>query len=90
MSNSAPSNPACRAIAKRGVERGDGVRIFRSGVDVALRRADREAGDRHALDQAERIALHQHAVGVGAGIALIGIADDVLALTGRLGGRSST
>jgi hypothetical protein len=38
------------------------------------------AGDRHALDQAERVALHQHPVGERAGIALIGVAHDIFAV----------
>src|SRR3546814_3513754 len=33
--------------------------------------------DRHPLDQAERIAFHQHAIRKGAAVALIGIADDI-------------
>ena len=77
MSNPAFRSPAARAIRQGLVEGRDGVRIFRAGVDVTLGRADREGGDRHALDQAERVALQQHAVGVGAGVALIGVADDV-------------
>ena len=56
------------------------MRIFRADVDVALGRPDRDAGDRHALDQEERIALHDHAVGEGAAVALVGVADDVFLL----------
>ena len=41
-------------------------------------------GDRHALDQGEGIAFHDHAVGERAGVALVGIADDVFLR--RLGG----
>ena len=69
------------AAARRGdrrLHRGDRMRIFGADVDVALGRADRDAGDRHALDQHERIALHDHAVGEGAAVALVGVADDVL------------
>ena len=62
------------------LHRADGVGIFRADIDVALGRADREARDGHALDQQEGIAFHDHAVGVGAGIALVGIADDVFAV----------
>ena len=58
------------------------VRVLAAQVDVAVRGAHREAGDGHALDQHERVALHQHAVGVGARVALVGVADDVL-LPGR-------
>ena len=58
----------------------EGMRIFRSDVDVALRRADRERGDGHALDQEERVALHQHPVGEGPAVALVGVADHVFLL----------
>ncbi len=67
----------------RGIQHAEGVRVLDAQVDVALRRADRDARDRHALDQRERVAFHQHAVGVGARVALVGIAGDVL-LAGRL------
>ena len=64
------------------------MRIFRADIDIAHGRADRDAGDRHALDQEERIALHQHAVGESAAVALIRIADDVFAIRCRRGGGS--
>ena len=35
-------------------------------------------GDGHALDEGERVALHQHAVGEGAAVALVGVAADEL------------
>jgi hypothetical protein len=59
----------------QGVE---GVGIFGAQVDVALGRAHRQAGDGHAFDQAEGVALHQHAVGEGARIAFVGVAHHVL------------
>lgn len=54
------------------------MRILAAHVDVALGRARRHARDDHAFDQHERIALHDEAVGEGAGVAFIRIADDVL------------
>ena len=54
--------------------------IFRADVDVALAGADRDGRDRHALDHHEGIALHDHAVGEGAAVALVGVADDVFAV----------
>ena len=54
------------------------MRIFRTQIDVALIGAGAQRGDRHALDQHERIALHDHAIGEGAGVALVGVADDIL------------
>ena len=69
----------------RGGRQGDGfvqggnrVRVFRTDVDHALRGARRQAGDRHALDQHVRVALHRHAVAEGAGVALVGVAHHVL------------
>ena len=59
-------------------ERALGLRILRAEVDVALLGADGEARDRHALDQRERIAFHEHAVREGARVAFVGVADDVL------------
>ncbi len=69
---------------------GDGAGIFRADVDIALGRAGRDAGNRHALDQHEGIALHDHAVGEGAAVALVGVADDVFLRTRRLPAPSST
>ena len=56
---------------------GDGGGIFRTDIDEALGGAGRNAGDRHAFDEREGIAFHQHAVGKGAAVALIGIAADI-------------
>ena len=53
------------------------MRIFRAEIDVALGRADRERCDGHALDQEKRVALHQHPVGEGAAVALVGVAHDI-------------
>ena len=75
-------------LGDRGAERAEGVRIFGADIDVALGRADRERGDRHALDQEERVALHQHAVGESAAVALVGVADDVFLLRLDAGDRA--
>ena len=64
-------------IDRRG-HRGDGVGVLRADVDVALGGADREAGDHHPLDQQERVALHEHAVGECATVALVRVAGDEL------------
>ena len=60
-----------------GLQRAEGVRIFGTEIDEALRCPDGDGGDCHTLDQGEGVALHQHAVGEGAAIAFIGVADDV-------------
>ena len=64
----------------------NGERIFRADVNVALRSADREAGDRHGLEDGVGIALERGAVHVGAGVALVGVTDHVLLALGLLHG----
>ena len=64
----------------RRVHRLDRMRIFAADVDVALGGADSDRGDRHALDDDEGIAFHDHAVGEGAAVAFVGVADDVFAV----------
>ena len=56
---------------------GDGIGIFRADIDEALGGAGGDAGDGHALDEHEGIALHHHAVGEGAAVALVGVAADI-------------
>ena len=80
--------PPRRAAATRRLHRRDRVRIFGADVDVAFGRADRDAGDRHPLDQHERIAFHDHAVGEGAAVAFVGVADDVFLRRLRLRDRA--
>ena len=66
----------------RGLKHLGDDRIFRAQIDIALGAADGVAADGHALDERERIALHDHAIGEGAGIAFVGVDDDIF-LTGR-------
>jgi hypothetical protein len=75
---SAPRISACPRSLDGLAQRLAGVRVLAAQVDVTHRRADGDAGDGHALDQAERIAFHEHAVRECAGIALVGVAHDVL------------
>src|SRR5690606_30477459 len=56
------------------------VRILRAQIDIALRRPDGYARDRHALDEQEGIAFHQHAICESPRIAFVGVAGDVLLL----------
>jgi hypothetical protein len=67
--------------------RRDRMGVFRTDVDIPLGRADGDAGDDHPLDQDEGIALHDHAVGKGSTVALVGVADDVLLWRRRLRNR---
>jgi hypothetical protein len=43
-----------------------------------------DAANRHAFDQRERIALHDHAVGERAAVAFVGVADDIFAVRRRV------
>ena len=61
------------------------VAIFAANVDVALMRADRAPGDDDAFDQLMRIHFHQRTVLAGAGLALIGVAENVFRLRRFLG-----
>ena len=82
-----PRNPAGpRALDGARKDR-EGMRIFRSDVDVAFCCADRDRGDGHALDQKKRVPLHQHPVGEGPAVALVGVADHVFLLGGDPGRR---
>ena len=74
----------CLGDADRALQGAESVRVFGAQIDVTARGPHRDAGNRHALDEGERVALHQHAVGKRAAIALIGVADDVFARPGRV------
>ena len=73
----APSNPAARALIDARAKDIERVRIFRANVDIALVAPTAKRGDRHAFDDEERIALHQHPVGEGSAVALVGVANDI-------------
>ena len=79
--------PPSRAALDGDLHRLDGIGIFGADIDVAVGGADRDAGNGHALDQHEGIAFHDHAVGEGAGIAFVGVADDVFLLGPGVGRR---
>ncbi len=53
-------------------------RVFGPQVDEALLRADGVGADGHALDEAVRVALQHRPVHEGPGVALVGVAEDVL------------
>src|SRR5262245_47183120 len=83
--DAAPEHAALARLLDGDLHRRNRVGIFGADVDVAVGGADGDARDGHALDQNEGIAFHDHAVGEGAGIAFIGVADDVFLLWRRLG-----
>ena len=55
----------------------DGEGVLVADVDVALDGVRGEGGDEHALDDEVGVALHEDAVDPGAGVALVGVADEV-------------
>ena len=52
--------------------------VLAADVDVAALAARRVGGDRHRLDQSERVALHQHPILERARLRLVGVADEVV------------
>ena len=60
----------------------DGQRIFGADVDVGLRRADAVGGDGHAFEQAVRIAFDHGPIHERAGIAFVGVADQIFLVAG--------
>ena len=68
---------------QRAVQHADGQRILGPHIDEAEPCSHRIGGDDQSLDQEERIGLHQQAVGEGAAVALVSVADDVFRLTLR-------
>ena len=56
----------------------DEVTVFAANVDPAALGADGAGGNQAALDQPERIVLHDDAVLAGAGLGLVGVDHDIL------------
>ncbi len=65
------------AAGDRLRERCREVRVLAAQVEEAPRRADRVRADRHALEYEVGVAREQHAVLERAGLAFVGVADDV-------------
>ena len=83
LSPSRPYSSACSmAIFRRLMASG----ILGAAVDVAFFGADGVAAQHHAFEQAVRVALDDGAVHEGAGVAFVGVADDVLDVARGLGG----
>ena len=72
-------------LVDRPLDAFDRHRIFGADVDESLLGADGEAADDHPLDYVQRIALQHGAVHEGAGVAFVGIADEIADLVGGSG-----
>ena len=70
-------------LLDRALEAQHGERVLGADVEDALRRAGHVPGDHHPLEQRVRVALDLVAVHVGAGVALVRVADEVLLGPGR-------
>ena len=55
-----------------------GQRILAAHVDESLLAPGREGGDRHRLDEAERVAFHDDPILERARLGLVGVADQVV------------
>ena len=75
---------AARRVDRR-LQRAHRSRVLAAQVQPAVRAAGGERGDRHRLDDGERITLHQHAVLERAGLGLVGVAHEVMRLHGLPG-----
>ena len=80
---SGPSSPASRAAAIALRDPRLGQRVLAADVEVALLGARRVAGDRHRLDDRERVLLEQGPILERPGLRLVGVADEVVG-PGRL------
>ena len=78
--NVLPQMPGPIRLGQRALERLLHVQELAANVDVGDRRANRIAADGAPFDQQVRVALHQHVVLERAGLALVGVAGDVLRL----------
>ena len=85
MSNAKPSpitsvaeEAAPPRLRERVLEGVQCLGVLAAQVDVALRAARRVRGDRHRLDERERVALEQGAILERPGLRLVGVADEVV------------
>ncbi len=77
----APSRPASRA-ASIALASAPPHRVLAANVEIAATRAGRERGDRHGLQDRERVAFHEDPVLERPGLGLVGVAHEEV--VGRL------
>ena len=78
--NSVAQQMLALGLFDRGLQALDREAILAADVNVALLRADGEAGDRHAFEHAVRIAFEHAPIHERARVALVRVADHVLDL----------
>ena len=75
-----------RCVGNGFFETLDRERVLRAHVDNRFGRADGVCADQHAFDQRVRVALDDGSVHERAGVALVGVADQIFGRTGALAG----
>ena len=81
-----PSKPIGLGLGQGRLQPLDGQRVLGPDVDVGLGRADGVGGEHHAFDQPVRVAFDHGPVHERAGVALVGVADQVLLVALGLAG----
>src|ERR1700722_7274237 len=65
------------SFGQRRIDDIQDVAIFAANVDVAFRCVYRAPGDHYAFDQLVRVELHERTVFAGAGLAFVGVAENI-------------
>ena len=78
--------PAGAHLVDFALQLGLQVLVLAAQIDEALGRAGDVAGDRHAFEHPNRERVQQHPVLESAGLAFVGVADDVALGAGRVAG----
>ena len=75
--NAAAQQAALLGLFDRGLQPADRQRIFGADINESLGRADGVGGDGHAFEDAVRVAFQNATVHERAGVAFVGVANDV-------------
>ena len=87
--NVVAQQPALFGLGDGVFEDFDGQRILVADVDESFAGADGVGADEHAFEDGVRIAFQHRAVHVGAGLAFVGVADDVFQRRPSAAGRAA-
>ena len=73
-------------LSHRDIEPLNGKRIFGTDIDIGLRRTNAIRRNRHTLKQTMRVAFNNRTIHERAGVALIGVADQILLIPFSISG----
>ena len=82
-----PQEPVFLGLGNGDVQAVDRQRIFRPAIDVALMGADRLGGDDHPFQNRVGVRFQDAAVHEGARIPFVGVAENILHVSRRSGGK---